>query len=339
MARFVWIGLLLFVSGCATVARGTGPGQETTLESLCGKYAVACVWDGVTQTITMERKGQRIQALVGSSIVMVGGTKLALSAPLKRRQGVVIVPPDFERLVFPPEGLASEGEKAFHGLVKVVVDAGHGGKDPGAIGFGGLKEKDVNLDIAARIARDLRDAGIDVVMTRDSDAFITLPDRTSVASRPGIDLFVSVHSNATKSRRVQGYDVYASAPLNSGDKSELQRVQNEKKLCAQLKMRQDLPELKDIVIDMCYAQKLKITPYLADAVTHGLSQELHQGEHSSKSARYFVLRNTLIPAILIEVGFITNPHEAMQLKDGSYRQKIADAVTKGLTRCMHAQGF
>ena len=84
---------------------------------------------------------------------------------------------------------------------------------------------------------------------------------------------------------------------------------------------------------------MKTTPYLAEAVARGLAQELRQGEHASKMARYFVLRNTLVPAILIEVGFITNPHEAAQLKDGAYRQKIADAVTKGLTRCMHAQGF
>ncbi len=339
MLRFLWIGLLLLVSGCATVPRGPGAGQETTLESLCGKYAMACAWDGVTQTITMEHNGRRIQALVGSNIVMVGSTKLAVSAPLKRRQGVVIVPPDFERLVFPTEAVPFAGGRAFHGLGKIVVDAGHGGKDPGAIGFGGLKEKDINLDIAVRIARNLRDAGIDVVMTRDKDEFITLPDRTIAASQPGVDLFVSVHSNATKSRRVQGFDVYASGPLNTEDKVEPQRVQNGKKLCGQLKMRQDLAELKEIVIGMAYTQKLKTTPYLAEAVARGLAQELRQGEHASKMARYFVLRNTLVPAILIEVGFITNPHEAAQLKDGAYRQKIADAVTKGLTRCMHAQGF
>lgn len=338
MSRSLWIGALLFVAGCATVPRVTAPVQETTIESLCGKYAMTCAWDGVTQTVTMDHKGRRIQALVGSSIVLVGGSKLAVSAPLKRRQGFVVVPADFEKLVFPAEAALPPGGRG-RAWAKVVVDAGHGGKDPGAIGFEGLKEKDVNLDIAARLAGNLRDAGIDVVMTRDSDEFVTLSDRTVMASRPGVDLFVSVHANATKSRRARGFDVYASGPLSAEDKAEPQRSQNQKRLCAQLRMRQDSPELRDIVMAMCYAQKLKATPYLAEAVSRELSEGLRQGAHESRLARYFVLRNTLVPSILVEVGFITNPHEATLLKDGAYRQKIADAVAKGLTRCLHGKGF
>jgi N-acetylmuramoyl-L-alanine amidase len=286
----------------------------------------------------MDYRGQKIQALVGSRLVLVGKDKLHLSASLRRRQGAVVVPPDFEKLVFGGQPLPVVSGSFFgRRLGKVVVDAGHGGKDPGAIGFGGLKEKNVNLDVASRIARNLKEAGVEVIQTRSEDNFISLAERTERASRPGVDLFISIHSNATKSRHAAGIEVYSIGELRMEDKCEAQRLQNEKKLCSLLNMRKDSRELRGIVTDMLYAYKVEDGPRLAQAVSRGLAQGLGQVSRGSKTARYFVLRNTLVPAILVEVGFITNPKEATQLKEGAYRQKIADVVTKSLMRYVYAQ--
>jgi N-acetylmuramoyl-L-alanine amidase len=340
MMRIFLLCLLMFTSGCVTVPRTTVviPG-ETTLEGLCGKYTLDCSWDGVAQTVSMDYRGQKIQALVGSRLVLVGKDKLQLSAPLKRRRGAVVVPPDFEKLVFGAQQMPGMGGSFFgHRLGKVVVDAGHGGKDPGATGFGGLKEKNVNLDIASRVARNLREAGVDVIQTRGDDDFISLADRTERASRPGVDLFISIHSNATKSRHASGIEVYSIGALTLEDKCEVQRLQNEKKLCSLLNMRKDSNDLRGIVTDMLYAYKVEDGPRLAEAVSRGLGEGLGQVSRGSKTARYFVLRNTLVPAVLVEVGFITNPKEAMQLREGGYRQKIADAITKSLMRYVYAQG-
>ena len=341
MRHILLFGFLVFTAGCATVPRPTGVvPAEITLEGLCSKYTVDCSWDGVTQTVSMDYRGQRIQALVGSNLVLVGKDRLILSAPLKRHRGAVVVPADFEKVVFAPEQPGAGGG-SFLGrrLGKVVVDAGHGGKDPGAFGVGGLQEKDINLDIAARVARNLRDAGVDVLETRSNDDFISLAERTAMASRPGVDLFISIHSNATKSRRASGIEVYYIGPLNIEDKCEPQRLQNEKKLCSLLNMSKDGADLKGIVTDMLYTYKVADAPPLADAVSRGLAEALGQVSRGSKSARYYVLRNTLVPAILVEVGFISNPKEALQLKEGSYRQKIADGVTKSLMRYVYAQGL
>jgi len=342
MVRIFLLGLLLFTAGCATVPRTAvlGPG-ETTLEGLCSKYTLDCSWDGVAQTVSLDYRGQKIQALVGSRLVLVGKDKLTLSAPLKRHRGSVVVPADFEKLVFGPSQQIPMGGGSFLGrrLGKVVVDAGHGGKDPGAIGYRGLKEKTVNLDIASRIARNLREAGVEVIQTRTDDDFISLAERTAQASRPGVDLFISVHSNATKSRHAAGIEVYYIGALNFEDKCEAQRLQNEKKLCSLLNMRKDSPDVRGIVTDMLYAYKVEDGPRLAEAVSRGLAQGLGQVSRGSKPARYYVLRNTLVPAVLVEVGFISNPKEATQLKEGAYRQKIADAVTKSLMRYVYAQGI
>jgi N-acetylmuramoyl-L-alanine amidase len=312
---------------------------ETTLEGLCSKYTLDCSWDGVAQTVSMDYRGHKIQALVGSRLVLVGKDKMILSAPLKRRRGAVIVPPDFEKLVFGSQPVpVTSGSFLGSRLGKVVVDAGHGGKDPGAIGFGGLKEKDVNLDIASRVARNLREAGVDVIQTRSGDDFISLAERTAMASRPGVDLFISIHSNATKSRYAFGTEVYSVGALNLEDKCEAQRLQNEKKLCALLNMRKDSTDVRGIVTDMLYVNKVQDGPRLAQAVSRGLAQGIGQVSRGNKAARYFVLRNTLVPAVLVEVGFITNPKEAGQLKGGAYRQKIADAITTSLMRYVYAQG-
>ncbi len=298
-------------------------------------------WDGISQTVSMSYKGKKIQAMVGSNIVIVGGNRVALSAPLSRQHGAVIVPPDFESLIVGPAAKPQEDYMKGLGmeiLRKVVVDAGHGGKDPGAIGYGGLQEKDVNLDIARRVKKNFEAAGIQVVMTRDSDEFISLADRTVVATQPGVDLFVSIHSNSNKSRRSHGVEVYYAGDLSLDDKDDDQRRENEKKMASLLQMRSDIPDLRGIVCSMLYCRKLGLSPGLADEVARRLSHEAGGEARGSKPERYYVLRNTLIPAILVEVGFITNPRESGLLKDGDYRQKIADSITKSVLRYVYASG-
>jgi N-acetylmuramoyl-L-alanine amidase len=287
----------------------------------------------------MNHQGRKVQALMGSRILIVGKERFTLSAPLRKVQGAVIVPPDFERIVFGTAGAGVPGTPVVRRSGKIVIDAGHGGKDPGAIGYGGLKEKDVNMDIALRTAQSLRRAGFDVLETRSTDVFISLADRTAEASRPGVDLFISFHANATKSRRARGFEVYYTAPLNLQDRCDDQRQLNEKKICARFNMRRDAPDLRGIVMDMLYAFKIGEAPRLAEAVNRGLARGLGEDSRGSKTARFFVLRNTLVPAVLVEVGFISNPREAMQLKDPDHRQKIADAVTQGVMRYFHASGL
>ena len=344
LIRIPVILLFLFLAGCATVPRVVPPlpQQERTLKDVCRQYNMDCRWDGMSQTVSMTYQGKKIQAMAGSNIVVVNGDRIALSAPLFRRKGSLIVPPDFDRLVVGPSAKPQEDyiKGAYTGLLKtIIVDAGHGGHDAGAIGCGGLKEKDVNLDIARKVKKDFEAAGLKVVMTRDDDEFITLQDRTAVASRTGADLFVSIHSNAHKNRRSRGTEVYYPGALSDEDKSDAQRLLNEKSIVSHLQISKDSGDVKGIVLDMLYAHKLSLSPGLADSVSRTLSREAGIAARGSKPERYFVLRNTLIPAVLVEVGFITNPNEAGLLKSPEYRQRLADSITKSILRYAYDSGL
>ena len=342
------LSLLLFCfGGCATVPRAVPPPVgEVALSSLCQKYAMECTWDGVAQTVTMRYKESRIQALVGSTLVMVGNTRLELSSPLRRKKGVVMVPPDFERVVIGPttSPLAGAPPALPSRIGKVVLDAGHGGKVPGAIGYSGVKEKDITLDIVRRLRDELVKAGVDVVLTRDRDEELSLGRRTEIASRPDVELFVSIHANSTppdpkrRGSRAHGIEVYYASPLTPDDRVEDQRKLNEKKLCGQFQMKGGLDDVKKIVLGMLYNYKLSAAPGLADRMARNLSRAIDEKSRGAKPQRYFVLRNTLTPAILIEVGFLSNPREEQQLNDPAYRQRIADAVAKSILEYLYASG-
>ena len=341
--RIGFFFLMVFLAGCATVPRGISPvGSQETLQGLCSRYNMDCRWDGISQTVDMEYSGKKIRALIGSNIVLIDNNRLALSDVLRRRKGAIILPADFEQVVIGSSAKPQEEyqKAAYAGRIKkVMIDAGHGGKDPGAIGYRGVKEKDINLDIAQRVARAFEAAGIKTVLTRDGDEFITLQERTERASQSGVDLFVSIHANANKSRGANGVEVYYADPLGIEDRFSDQRRINEKKLVAQLNMSKENADVRKIIADMLYCYKLSLSPGLADMVARGLSFEVSGKARGSKPQRYYVLRNTLIPAVLVEVGFITNPAEAGLLQDKAYRQRIADAITKNILRYGNDSGM
>jgi len=331
---------LVWLSGCATVPKTPPPtAADLPLSALCQKYAMDCRSDGMVQTVALSYKGTRIQGLVGSNIVMVGNAKVSLSAPLRRHKGMVMVPPDFERAVIGPttSPLAGAPPALPKRIGRIVVDAGHGGKDPGAIGHNRTKEKDITLDIARRIRDGLDKAGVDVVMTRDKDEFISLGDRTVAASQQNIELFLSIHANASKSRRASGIEVYYAGPLNKEDLAEDQRRTNEKKLCGKLQLKDGSDSVRKIVLNMLYNHKLSASPGLADKMARGMAQDVGGSSRGSKPQRFFVLRNTLVPAILVEVGFLSSPKEEANLKSPEYRQQIAEAVVGSVLEYIYAK--
>jgi N-acetylmuramoyl-L-alanine amidase len=178
------------------------------------------------------------------------------------------------------------------GKTLVVLDPGHGGPDPGAIGIGGIQEKDVVLDIAEKLAVQLRSRGIDVILTRDADIDLDLPPRVELAERVKADLFVSIHAN--------------SIDMNHPDVNGLQ------------------------------------TYYFHDNSSN-LAQLIHQevlhttgiNDRSVRTARFYVIRNTSMPAVLVEVGFVTGQDDAAHLSDAGYREKTAEAIAAGILRLEH----
>ena len=213
----------------------------------------------------------------------------------------------------------------------VVLDAGHGGKDPGAIGKHGTKEKDVALDITKRAGHLLEKAGINVVYTRDEDVFIPLLDRTKIANESKGKLFVSIHANANKNRKVQGFETYLLRPGKSEDAIEVATREN-----SVISMEdftdpyEDLAGEALIMATMAQSTFMKESEDLASMMQMELDKKLTTPNRGVKQAGFYVLIGASMPNALVEVGFLSNPYEEKKLKQDGHKQKIAEAIFQAI---------
>ena len=324
-----------FLSGCATGQTKsplkTGK-MEVFLKDVCAQNGVYWRWDPVAQVATLRHSGSKAEVLVGSDQVLIDDTKVTLSAPVRMIQSAVVVPRDFRSAVI-IRMLSQKGSKQGFKIAKVrkvIIDAGHGGKDPGAIGRDGVQEKDIVLDICKRIRDILKKRGVNVKMTRDSDTFISLKQRTEIASREKADLFVSVHANAHTTRGAHGIEVFSAKDIDYKDRNEDQRKRNQQLLYQSLSMKKGSATVDRIVSDLLYTHKQVESRELAAKIAGKISKRVKTRNRGQKSARFYVLRNTLVPAVLVEVGFLTNPKESKLLQTSSYRQNIARSIADNI---------
>ncbi|MBF0385564.1 MAG: N-acetylmuramoyl-L-alanine amidase [Candidatus Omnitrophica bacterium] len=342
------------ITGCATVKVEKPVEQisaEEELRPLCDKYNLVCKWDGLSQSVSLKGFVSGAKMIIDSDIVIIGDKREFLDGDIKIRSSKVYVPGDFKSKVVdilikteepaPPEAVKKERGRFQKGdfIVKkvnyIIIDAGHGGKDPGAISRSGIQEKGIVLDIAQRLEGILREKGFRVSMTRDSDKYITLQERTTIASSTEADLFISIHANASLARKANGVEVYTLMELGLADKYEEQRKINHSLVYKNLDMAQGNNELESIVSDMYYSNKQSESQKLAKSIISNISRLAKSRYRGIKEERYFVLRNTLIPAVLVEVGFLSNQKESVLLGNKSYRQKLADSIAKGIIDYVH----
>ncbi len=316
--------LLLSVAGCETVP--VPPGQSPDLKVLCEQYNVQWYVDNVSQVVTLRAAGREAKALVGSNVVVLDGQKIYLTDALRRERGTVMVPPDFNTKVLQRLVAVGVVRSGYH----IVVDAGHGGKDPGCLSRSGTQEKDITLDIARKLKVVLEARGFKVTMTRDRDIFISLEERTEIATRAKADLFVSIHANSSPSRNIDGLEVYSLRDLEGSEKRDPQRMKNQRTMFRNLSMNNGNPSLDGIIADMLYNYKLSESQLMASYVNKGVSIGARVNSRGVKRAGFHVLRNTLIPAVLVEVGFLTNSQEDAKLRDPNYRQRLADCIASSL---------
>ncbi len=211
---------------------------------------------------------------------------------------------------------------------RIVVDAGHGGKDPGTHA-GSLREKDIVLDIARLVRDELTAAGFEVVMTRDTDVFVPLEKRAFIANDSGADLFLSIHANAARSHRARGLETFY---LNLADSPEAEEVAARENATARVRMA-DMPKLLEQIMNN---NRIDESRELAAAMQRAmarrvLGKEKHPLNRGVKTAGFHVLLGAKMPAILVEVGFVSNRTEAKLLRTESHRKKLASAIAEGVT--------
>jgi N-acetylmuramoyl-L-alanine amidase len=221
---------------------------------------------------------------------------------------------------------------------RIVIDPGHGGHDPGAIGPNGLREKDVVLDIALRLKKILlADPSNEVFLTRETDIFLPLEERTAIANEKNADLFVSIHANASIRRRTEGIETYL---LNWTNDEEAMRVAARENAISLKKMREmhrqmDILEMikNDLMRENKRDESIKLAHYIQKSMISTLNNNYKQRINLGvKQALFYVLFGAKMPSVLVEVSFISNPKEERLLSKESYRTQIAKAIARGLNR-------
>lgn len=326
-----------FMAGCTTVShdKNISSMSDISLKNLCDASHINWNWDSVAQVITLHMNGRQAKGLVGSDVVLLNQEKIVLSRPIRLERSTILVPPDFkEKVIDRYRGTDKTFRPAptfgYKKVREILLDAGHGGKDPGALSRRGVKEKNIVLDIATRVKSTLEQHGCKVRMTRQSDVFLTLQERTQLASHGKTDLFVSIHANSNPSRAVQGLEVYYAPDLSEEDKKEDPRQENMKLMVKNLDMKKMDSTLEKILADMLYTQKQNRSSALAKQLSMGVSSYTKVKNRGIREARFFVLRNTLIPAVLIETGYLTNSKEERLLITKAYRQKLAHGIARSI---------
>jgi len=220
---------------------------------------------------------------------------------------------------------------------RIVIDPGHGGHDTGTVGPSGLQEKDLVLDIALKLKTLVEEKlGSEALLTRADDTFIPLEERTAMANHSQADLFLSIHANSSRSRRVSGVETFF---LDFASSSEAEEIAARENSSAQ----KTIFELQDLVQKITLKEKIDESRELAQIVQKSVTSQL-QKTHSQtrdrgvKQAPFIVLIGANMPSILSEVSFVSNPSDEKLLKSSSYRQKLAEALCRGIEAYAEALG-
>ena len=217
-------------------------------------------------------------------------------------------------------------------LQVIVLDAGHGGHDPGAIGPRGLQEKDVVLDITRRVARMLESGpGVKVALTRTGDYFVPLRERAAFANTQRADLFVSIHANAHRVSGSEGVETYfLSSEASDTEARQVAALENGVIQLESPSSRGRMDILKTILWDLAQSEFQAESSRLAETVQDSITFSLGIPNRGVKQAGFYVLGGVAMPAILVEIGFVTNKKEERRLQDSGYREQVARAIYAGL---------
>lgn len=278
------------------------------LNAVAVEFNGTVVFDEATGVFTLQAGDRRVAVTAGVSAALVGSSLVVLREEVVERYGRAYVPrsalsliQDYLRVKVtarrPEEGPRSKPglEQRPRSIGRVCIDAGHGGSDPGAVSPWGLPEEDVTLSTALALASELRAAGLEVVMTRESDTAVELPSRPAIAARCRADLLISIHANSIKDSSFRGIEIfYCDSPGASGSAA----------------VRRQSAALADALRDAFRRAGLTVRKI------------------QNRDLR--VCRLAEMPAALVEIGYLTNRSEERELRTRAYRERVAKAIADGI---------
>ena len=243
---------------------------------------------------------------------------------------VVVAAPPVPAPTPAPESVA----RGRDGVPVIVIDPGHGGVDPGATGVSGIYEKHITLAMARELKTALEKNGrYRVHLTRDRDVFIRLRDRVAIARQYGADLFISLHADAVQNPQIRGLSVYTLSQNASDNEAQaLAEKENKADLIAGIDLSHESADVAGILIDLAQRETMNRSAGFASEVVDEVGQEIDLLGNTHRFAGFAVLKAPDVPAILVEMGYLSNEYEEKQLRQPAYRARLAKAVTKAVER-------
>ncbi len=220
----------------------------------------------------------------------------------------------------------------------IVIDPGHGGRDPGALSASGqVTEKEIVLAVS-KIAKEIieKNLDIEVLLTREDDRFMPLQERTAFANDNDANIFVSIHANAAPRSSAHGVEVYFLSAARTDEARAVEIIENS--VVAKYEGEEAVKQYDDltfILMDMAQAEQLKESSYLAIKLQANLVEKTGGADRGVRQAGFYVLRGAYMPSVLVELGFLSNPTEERKLRDTSYQRKLAEAIYEGVKSYMY----
>lgn len=227
----------------------------------------------------------------------------------------------------------------------IVLDPGHGGVDPGAIGVSGAYEKNITLAMARELKEIIeKEYGYKVYLTRNRDVFIPLRDRVKIARKYDADLFLSIHADSAANRRAQGLSVYTlSETASDKEAAALAEKENKADIVAGLNFAEHSKEVSDILLNLAQRETLNRSSEFATFMVQEMRKSTHTLDNTHRFAGFAVLKAPDVPSVLMELGYLSNRNEEKQLQQKSYRRKLAisasRAINKYFENMQHASVF
>ena len=323
------------------------------LVDICEANGIDWEWDSMSRRIILRKSGHEAILLVDSEYYYLETDIKRAGESVEIKNGSIYVPLKFAKYTIPhlfdlekkkaeerekkdtavtvgPE-IPKPSDKRFK-ITKIVLDPGHGGRDPGAISKSGTREKDIVLDVARRLKTALEREGIDVIMTRNSDIFIPLEMRARIANRANADFFISVHANASRSRWMNGFEVYYLSEATDDNARALATSENSALDREEGSIDRHSKDIDAIVWDLQLTENREVSIELGGFICQEVSRLFGRNECSIKSAKFYVLKGAKMPSVLVELSYLSNRSEERNLKDSHYRQKLAEGITSGIVR-------
>ncbi len=330
--------IILFSGGCAERKVLTSLSRERGIPSyaskgvqeigrFCSRHNLKYSFNTLDDIVRISSGNLDIKLLLSSTFFYVNGRILSLGRPPFYRNGKIFIPLELERIIVsPPEKISVPSTLV---VQTVVIDPGHGGKDPGAVSRWGLKEKDVNLRIAKYLKKELERRGFKVYLTRDRDVYLTLRQRVNFAKRHRADMFISIHVNANRSRRVKGFEVYyLSDRYFDSESKALVMAENASLGFSEKSFPKDT---RRIVWDLICSENNAFSLEFANTVVSTF-KSMGFYTRPPKGAPFYVLKYAYVPSVLVEVGYLTNRYEERLLRKSYYLKQIARGLALSVSR-------